>query len=103
MSDPAASSAPAAWEGIAPSGQPGGAWIVLVAESGERADCIGPYRTEDEAEAVAEGLNETISAVGAAALLHATAEWVLPISDFNGYRELLLTDLTQRGYDTSSV
>lgn len=56
-----------------------GQWIVCVRDiSAGNDDYLGPYRSEDKAEAVAKRLNRNIAAVGASSVLDAIVEWVRP-------------------------
>lgn len=77
-----------------------GQWIVCVRDIAANDNSyVGPYHSEDKADAIASRLRRDIEAVGADHLLEAFVEWVRPSStDFDEFRDELLRDLEEMGY-----
>lgn len=77
-----------------------GQWIVCVREiAGNDNSFVGPYHSEDKAEAVADRLRRDITAVQADHIIEAFVEWVRPSStDLEEFRDEMLRDLEAMGY-----
>lgn len=77
-----------------------GQWVVAVRDIPSNADeFVGPYHSEDKAEAVAHRLRRDIAAVGAEHIAEAVVHYVRPGSiEQDEVRDELLRDLAELGY-----
>ena len=60
---------------------------------------VGPYHSEDKAEAIAQRLRRDIAAVGAEHIMEAVVHYIRPSSiEFDDVRDEILRDLHEMGY-----
>lgn len=76
-----------------------GQWIVCLRDipSGED-EYLGPYHSDEKAQAVADRLNRDIAARGAGGTVDAIVEWVRPGIELEEIRDEMLVGLDDLGY-----
>ena len=77
-----------------------GMWIVCVRDVPAGEDqYLGPFASEEKAQAIAERLRRDFAAVGAGdTVIDAIVEWMQPGAEFTDLRDKLLADLAEVGY-----
>lgn len=82
------------------SGASRGQWVVCIRDLPSNTDeFLGPFHSEEKAEAVAERLRRDIAALSASHIVEAFTVWVRPAStELEEFRDELLADLGEMGY-----
>ena len=77
-----------------------GQWVVALRDiPGNDEELVGPFHSEDKAEAVARRLRGDIEARGAAHVMEAIVRWVRAGLDLEEMRDEMLRDLDAMGYE----